>query len=138
MKLTEKIQTLFSLYKEQILYLFFGVITTIVSFFVYFLSVYQLHLGVFWANIWSWLISVAVAFFTNKKYVFVHASKEKSVVGEVLSFYAARLFSLALETIFLLVTVVNFGISDVLMKPLASVIVVIVNYITSRFIVFKK
>ena len=77
----EKIIKMLKKYKEVISYLIFGVLTTVVSLAVYYLSVFTFlnpnnafELQI--ANIISWIVGVCFAYFTNRKYVF--ESKEKN------------------------------------------------------------
>lgn len=139
--------------KEIISYLFFGLLTTLVS-----ILTYQLFSLVFGEevylinNILSWIIAVCFAFFTNKLWVF--SSKDwdkKTLKKEVYSFFLARVFSLILEEIGLFVLIdllmlktFELQISGVLLtgvllsKVIMQVVVVLTNYFLSKFVIFKK
>ena len=124
--------------RETILYLVFGVMTTIVNFAVYWLCN---HAGiVYWlGNIIAWVCAVAAAFVTNKLWAFESKSWARGVVWrELLLFTGARLFSLGIEEGFLLLTVGVLHANEMLMKVIAAVFVIVSNYIFSKFIIFKK
>ena len=148
-----KIKSLYEKYKEIILYLIFGGLTTLVSFVSFWLC--DLIFGVklvTLSEIISWVLSVAFAYVVNKLFVFESKSWALSVVKkEVPPFVFARVFSLLVELggILLLVHPLNFKdisfeifsfviTGQVLAKLILSVIVVIMNYFFSKFIIFKK
>ena len=126
---------LFSRHRELLLYLFFGVLTTAVSWGSFYLLYYPLAIGELIANPLSWVVAVLFAFFTNRTWVF---SSRGALLHEMLLFFAARLATLALEQgiIFLFVTTLAYEAMAV--KILGSIAVLILNYIFSRLFVFKK
>ena len=124
--------------KEIVSYLIVGILTTIVSISTYFLfSTFILKskntMIVEINNIISWIVSVIFAYDANKKYVF--KSNEKGL-KEIRDFISSRLFTLFLEMIlmYFLVLIIN----DLIAKILIQIIVIILNYILSKKIVFKK
>ena len=125
--------------REMISYLIFGVLTTIVS-----LVTFQLCdavLGIYYiaANVISWIIAVIFAYVTNKLFVFESKSWElKLVVREVISFGSARILSLLFETGFIALTVEVMGMPKFISKIIASIFVVIINYVASKLFIFKK
>ena len=125
-------------YKDIITYLFFGGLTTVVSFAVYF-SVYRyLSLSASWSNVISWICAVLFAFVTNKPFVFRSYDWSPSVaLPELGKFVGSRLLSGLLETAVLAVTVDLLHLHNLAMKLIASVIVVILNYVFSKLIVFR-
>ena len=136
---------LFEKYREIIMYLIFGVLTTLVSLLSYSLFVSLLPLSITAASALSWVISVTFAFVTNKLFVFLSRSREKkTVLKELVSFFLARGISGAVE-IFLpeLLFKVGlsfslFGVKGLVSKIIVNVIVIILNYIFSKLWVFKK
>ena len=127
--------------KEFIFYLIFGVLTTIVSLSVYYFCVltflnpnnaFQLQI----ANILSWILAVAFAYATNRKFVF--ESKDPNKLKELIKFVTARLLTLFLDMLvmFILVTLLHFN--DKISKLISQVIITISNYIFSKIFVFKK
>ena len=140
----EKLKVLFLKYKEIIMYLIFGAVTTVVSLVTYSLAVELLPFGITAASGISWVLAVTFAFVTNKLFVFQSKSREtKTVLREAGSFFAARGISGIIE-IFLpeLLFIIGldfslFGITGLVAKTIVNVIVIILNYIFSKLWVFK-
>ena len=131
-------------YKEAIDYLFWGGMTTVVSWGTYSLFV-LLGASIFWGNALSWVCAVAFAFVTNKLWVFRSKSWEGSVLFPELSkFLSSRVATGIFEMIAVPALVLIglnqtiFGIDGMVSKVLVSVAVVILNYILSKLFVFKK
>ena len=135
----ETIKHLWVKYKEIILYLFFGGVTTAVNYGAYALCGHVFHMDVVPANIIAWVLGVAVAFVTNKLWVFESKSWKLKIVGrELLEFVLARLLTMVIETVLLWIFVDKLHFNDLIMKILTSIIVVILNYVFSKFIIFRK
>lgn len=125
-------------YKELILYGIFGVLTTLVNIITFYL-LDLLHINIYISNTIAFIVSVIFAFVTNKLFVFESKSWKKDIlIKESFSFLSARLFSYLLDmgTIYLLVDILK--INKLISKIIANIIVIIVNYITSKLLVFKK
>lgn len=126
--------------KEIINYLIFGVLTTVVSFVVYFIFAKVFKIDEIISNVISWFFSVLFAFVTNKLYVF--ESKEtgkKTLLKEIISFYLARLFTGVVCDLGVFALMVKmFKINDVLSKLVTQVIVTVLNYVFSKLLVFKN
>ena len=134
------INKLYIKYKEIIWYLVFGILTTIVSLITYFLLTYTVidvnnSFMLQIANIISWVTSVTFAYFTNKKYVF--KKKEKSI-REALTFYLSRLSTLLLDMLLMFILVTKLNMNDKICKLIIQIIIIILNYILSKLLVFKK
>ena len=126
-------------YKEIITYLFFGFVTTVVNYGVYALLVRGFHMDVVPANIIAWIVAMIVAFVTNKLWVFESKARDvKTVLKEFAEFAIARLITLGIETLLLWIFVDKLGVNDLIMKIITNVIVVILNYVFSKFIIFRK
>lgn len=128
-------------YNEVIRYLIIGILTTLVSLSVYYVLVFTIFdphkpLDLQIVNIISWVISVTFAYFTNRKFVF--KTTHKITIYEAINFYTSRLSTLGIDMflMYLLVTVCNFN--DKIIKLIVQVIIIILNYLLSKFIVFKK
>lgn len=146
----QKLKELFIKYKEIILYIIFGGLTTVVSFvsFAVFTKFIQLQseiAGVAVANILSWICAVTFAFVTNKIWVFESRDKSvKGILSELWKFIAARLLTGALEwfgvpfLVWLGLDGTLFGTYGMLSKVIVSVAVVILNYVFSKIFVFRK
>ncbi|MBQ2774862.1 MAG: GtrA family protein [Clostridia bacterium] len=141
--------------KETIMYIIFGVLTTVVNFIAF--KLFDLLLGVklyLITNVIAWVIAVAFAYITNKLFVFESKSWAPSVIRrEIPSFVAARLFSLGVEEVGLIffvsllkfgeksfmIPLINFEISGTMAaKLILAVVVVILNYFFSKLIIFRK
>lgn len=137
----KKFKQLIKKYKEIILYLVFGFLTTIVSL----VSYYILTLTILnpknaillqIANIISWIVSVLFAYFTNKKYVF--DSKTNKKLKEFFGFFFGRVTTLILDIIIMFLFVSIFHFNDKIIKLISQVFIIILNYIISKFLVFNK
>ena len=135
----EKLKPLFLKYYDVITYLIFGVLTTAVNYLVY-LPCYNL-----WgfiasqSNLISWVVAVAFAFLTNKPFVFrSHNWSPKVVLPELISFVGTRIGSGGLETLIIFLAVDLAGMNGNLWKLITSVLVVVLNYIGSKLLVFRK
>ena len=135
----QKIKDLFVRYWEVLSYLIFGVLTTAVNYLVY-LPVYNLvGLSAALSNAIAWVVAVAFAYLTNKPLVFKsHDWSAKTVIPELTKFVGCRVASGAAETLILLLTVDILHWNGNLWKLVTSVLVVVMNYIASKLVVFKK
>lgn len=135
----EKILKLYNKYKELINYVIFGGLTTLVNFIVYFACIDVLAIHYLLANIIAWFLSVVFAYVTNRLFVFEKVNFSlRSIVRETILFFGARLLSGAIETASLFVMVSLIGFSEKISKLAVAIIVVILNYIFSKLIVFRK
>lgn len=136
------INKLFS--REVILYLIFGVLTTAVNLAVHFLTeklvpISNENLRVSVATVVAWTVAVIFAFFTNKLIVFKSSSfKGKTFMKEFIGFIAGRALSLLFEWLFIMFALNVLGMKSEYAKLIAQVVVVIMNYVISKFWVFKK
>lgn len=134
-----KIKTLIYKHREILVYLFFGGLTTLVNFSVYWPLIHWLNWSASASNAVAWILSVLFAFLTNKPFVF--KSKDwhpKSLFPELVKFVGCRLASFGFEELFLAITVDWLHWHGFIMKLIASVVVVILNYIGSKLLVFRK
>lgn len=134
------IKGLYLNYKEIINYLFFGVLATIVNFVSYFIFARVLKIDEVIGSGLSWFVSVLFAYATNKIFVFDSKTEtKKELLKECTSFFLARIVSgitCDVGTFALMVKV--FHINDIFSKIVTQVMVVIVNYVFSKFVVFRK
>ncbi len=134
-----KIRDFCNKYKSFILYLIFGVLTSLVDYSIYLPLVYLLDVPAVISDIPSWTAAMIFAFFTNKYFVFKsQALSKRKIFREFLSFALCRVGSFILELGFLFVTVDIFSYNEIAMKLLISIIAVMLNYIGSKLFVFKK
>lgn len=127
-------------YKEVINYIVFGVLSMVVNFASYYLFARVLNIDEVISSGLSWFCAVLFAYITNKLFVFdSKTNTAKEFLKEMISFFLARVLSGILcdvGTFALMVKV--FGINDMIAKVVTQVMVVIVNYILSKFFIFKK
>ena len=135
----EKIRTLIEKYYDILSYLFFGVLTTAVNYIVYLPCYNILGLSASVSNVIAWVFAVAFAYLTNKPFVFrSHDWSMKTVVPELTKFVGSRIASGVLETVIIFVTVDVLSWDGNVMKLVTSVLVVVINYVASKLLVFKK
>lgn len=124
-------------YKAIILYILFGILTTMINLVSYTGMIY-LHWNVQLSVILSWLITVLSAYLTNRKWVFnSKAITTAELLHEFFAFLSSRLLTLILE-----MAIIWFGVQLLKQNPLVwklidNVVVVIFNYIISKLFVFK-
>ena len=120
--------------KEVILYLIFGISTTIINI-VMFQMLIQLNISIIISNTIAWFISVLFAYMTNKRYVFESKNESKS---EIVLFFSSRLFSLIVDNIGILILINVILVNEFYSKIIINIIVIIINYLFSKFLVFKQ
>ncbi len=135
----EKLLSLLSKYKSLITYGIFGVLTTLINIGIYTLCYQQIGIGNVVSNIIAWVVAVLFAFVTNKIWVFESKSLEPAVlVAEAVSFFGCRLATGVLDIVIMYVTVDMLALNSTIMKCISNVVVIIVNYVASKFVIFKK
>jgi putative flippase GtrA len=125
--------------RETITYLIFGVLTTALNYAIYHLMYRFTTLEPVVYNIVAWTVAVIFAFFTNKLVVFQSKEfKPNTLIKEFFPFIGARIFSFLVEEAFLAITVNLMGMHPLLSKIVICVVVVILNYFFSKFLIFRK
>ena len=137
--MVQKIKNLVQKHWDILSYLFFGGLTTVVNYLVY-LPCYNLFsLSAAVSNAIAWAVAVAFAYLTNKPFVFrSHDWSMKTVIPELTKFVTCRIGSGLLETGILFLCVDLLAWNGNVWKFITSVLVVILNYIASKLLVFKK
>ena len=134
-----KIRVLLEKYWDILAYLFFGVLTTAVNYLVYLPCFNLLGISASVSNVIAWVVAVAFAYLTNKPWVFKsHDWSRQTVIPELTKFVGCRVGSGALETGIIFLMVDMLGFNGNVMKLLTSILVVVLNYIGSKLLVFKK
>lgn len=124
--------------KEIIVYTIFGVLATAVDFGSYILMTRVFKLDEHFSNILAQFLAIIFAFFTNKLFVFNDKElKWKTLSVQFGKFVSLRLITLALNSVLFSFMVEKFNTNDLLSKIVVAVIVVILNYIFSKLIIFK-
>ena len=136
----DKIKELYNKYKEVINYLFFGGCTFFVNLITYSIFAKIFGINEIISNIIAWVVAVLFAYITNKIFVFESKTKgAKSFFKEMASFILARVFSgitCDVGTFALMINV--FHINDIFSKIVTQIMVIIVNYVLSKLVVFRK
>jgi len=134
-----KVRSLILKYQDIILYVIFGVLTTVVNFLVYFLFSRIIPVYYIAANAIAWIASVLFAFVTNRIFVFKsEATSRAGIAREFFAFVASRVISGLLETAMLFFGVDVASLPDIPVKIAAAVLVVIINYLFSKYFIFVK
>ena len=135
----QKMRDLIHKYWDILSYLFFGGLTTVVNYLIYLPCYNVLHLSASVSNVIAWVVAVAFAYLTNKPFVFKsHDWSWKTVGPELTKFVGCRIGSGLLETAIIFVTVDLFLCNGNIWKLVTSVLVVILNYVGSKLLVFRK
>ena len=135
----KRILALLKKHKEVVSYLFFGGLTTVVNYLVYLPCYNLLGFSGTVSNVIAWIAAVAFAYLTNKPFVFKsHDWSAKTVLPELTKFVGCRVGSGLLETAIIFVTVDLLGLNGNLIKVATSVLVVVLNYVASKLVVFRK
>ena len=139
------IRKAFQKHRELIAYLFFGVTTTLVNWCIYSLLHTLFSVDMTLSNAFAWLGAVIYAFITNKLFVFESRSfQSRQVLKEAIAFFASRglsgLVEIFLPTLLFALGLKGalFGIDGGIAKALVSILIIVMNYVLSKFLVFRK
>jgi putative flippase GtrA len=124
---------------ETLRYIFIGGCTTLFDYVSYQIMVVYLHMGVTASNVVSAALAILFAYVTNKLIVFYsRTSSFAELAVEFLKFIVSRLFTFILEYLGVLLLVEKLGQDYRLGKAETIVLVIIVNYVLSKLIVFRR
>ena len=135
------VKDLYVKYKEIVNYVIAGGVTTLVSLGTYYLltnlllnpkDVFQLQIS----NVVSWIVSVATAYIINR--IFVFRSENSNIFKEISMFYIARIGTLIIDMLSMFILVNIIGLNDKISKIIVQFIIMILNYVFSKFLIFKK
>ncbi|HBF5908122.1 GtrA family protein [Clostridioides difficile] len=130
---------IFKKHKETILYLFFGAFTTLVNIVSYLFFTRVILFNFMVANALAWILAVLFAYVTNKFFVFESKRIEiKFLFKEFLSFVSFRLLSGVVEMLIMYVMIDLLFVNDVIVKIFTNIVVIVLNYLFSKMIIFKK
>ncbi len=128
--------------KDLVLYAFFGILTTVVSFcsfWAFEVILKNVHWHVYISNTISWICAVEFAFFTNRRWVFNSPTNTfYSFIRQMALFYTGRFVSFLIEMFLMWAFVTMLGVNSLVVKIFATIIVLIINYIVSKLVVFRK
>lgn len=140
-KLKDLINTIIKKFmtKEVILYVVFGVLTTIVNIATFYVLTKFCHLEENISNIIAIMLAVIFAYITNRKLVFNStATTAKQIIIEMFKFFSARLFTMIVEFFGFMLLFNVLHIPDLISKTTVTVIVIILNFFLSKFFAFKR
>ena len=133
-----KVRDLYLKYKDLIPYAIFGILSTIINIIAYWLFAHLFGIETMAATIFAWVVTVLFVYVTNRKWVFHSEAKTaKEIIKEILSFFSCRLGTELIDIGCMFVFVTLLSWNDLLVKIFANVIVIIVNYLASKFLIFK-
>ncbi len=126
-------------HKEGLMYLFFGGLTFFLSLFLFWFMDKVLHINEVVNNSIDWVICVAFQFFTNRTWVFDgKVDNKKDFLKQAGSFTAGRLFTLVVEDVLIFIFITLMGFPKMPVKLGATFVVIALNYVISKLIVFRK
>ncbi|HBG1227181.1 TPA: GtrA family protein [Clostridioides difficile] len=126
-------------HRETILFLFFGAFTTLVNIVSYLFFTRVILFNFMVANALAWILAVLFAYVTNKFFVFESKRIEiRFVFKEFLSFVSFRLLSGVVEMLIMYVMIDLLFVNDVIVKIFTNIVVIVLNYLFSKMIIFKK
>lgn len=126
-------------YKSLVLYAVFGVLTTLVNMGAYWLCFNAIGMPNVPATVIAWLLAVCFAFITNKLWVFDSKSFDKKTLRhEIPTFFGARIATGLLDVLIMYVAVDVLKWDSMVWKLISNVIVIVLNYIASKLVIFKK
>ena len=126
-------------YKDVILYLVFGVFTTVVNIVSYWVCAHVFGMSVMASTVIAWALAVFFAYVTNRTMVFHSSATEKGeILKEIGSFFACRLGTGVVDWVIMFVFVNVLHFNDMIVKIAANFIVIVLNYVLSKFVIFKR
>ena len=135
----EQMKALLIKYKSFLFYGIFGVFTTLVNIITYNICYYRIGISNTLSNVVAWVLAVTFAYLTNKVWVFGSKSWKWSVLKkEVPAFISCRLATGILDLVIMYICVDIMQYHATLMKILSNVLVIILNYVFSKLVIFKK
>ena len=134
-----RISALLQRYKSQLLYLFFGGCTTLVNVVVYGVCTRMAALSTTLSTAIAWGTAVLFAYITNRTWVFEsRARTAPDILREAWSFLLCRLATFGLDLAIMYLCVDRLGLPDIPIKMLSNLLVIVLNYIASKLIIFSK
>lgn len=124
--------------REIIMYLVFGILTTLVNWVTYFVLVDVFNTEENISNIAAIILSILFAYFTNSYIVFkTKRSNIKERIDEFFKFILGRAFTMIFEIVGFFLMFNILGITDIISKPFITILVIIMNYFISKYFAFK-
>lgn len=135
----QKIRELAVKYRSIILYIVFGLMTTLVNMAAYWLCFDVFGIRNVPSTVIAWILAVSFAFISNKIWVFDSRSFDgKTLRREIPAFYGARLLTGLLDVGIMYAAVDMMHWNAIVWKLISNIIVIILNYIASKLVIFRK
>lgn len=135
----DKIKELYTKYKSIILYLVFGAGTTVVNIVTYYVMYDLLSVPNVPSDIAAWITAVLFAFVTNRRYVFEQTDNSSHrLLRDFVSFVGCRLATGVLDVAIMYLAVDLMHWNGLVWKIISNILVVVLNYIASKYFIFKK
>lgn len=126
-------------YRSVITYGVFGVLTTVINIVIYNLCYNSVGMSNTLSNVMAWIVAVTFAYLTNKVWVFESTSWKWEVLKrEVMAFISCRLATGVLDIVIMFICVDVLGMHALFMKVISNVLVIVLNYVFSKLVIFKK
>lgn len=125
--------------QSVIAYLVFGVLTTAVNVVSYWFCTRALNLTTMPSTVIAWVLAVSFAYVTNRRWVF-HSEEHgfAGIFSEIVRFFSARLATGVVDWLCMYLFVDVFKFDDLIIKVVTNVIVIILNYVASKLVVFRS
>ena len=121
------------------LYLVFGVLTTLINVVVYGLCADVMHVDVMVSTIIAWIIAVLFAYVTNRKWVFHSTVTDKDgLIKELIAFFGCRLGTGVVDLVMMFAFVEVMKFDGMIIKFIANIVVIVLNYCASKVLIFGK
>ena len=138
----QKILALYKKHQELVNYLVVGVIGTVVSIAVFTALMKMTNESVL-SNVISWMVTVILMYMLNRYFVFLEHAKDKvAILKEMITFVSARIATLLLETAIVWLGIdvmkLNSGLQIVVVKTVGQVLVIALNFVAAKLVIFKK
>lgn len=129
---------LYKKYKRIFNYLLFGVFTTLVNIVMYWMCAHLLACGIMLSTVVAWFGAVSFAYITNRRWVFnSEARTAHDLLKELVAFFSCRIATGFVDWIAMFIFADLLKINDVIIKIIANVIVIVLNYVASKLIIFR-
>lgn len=126
-------------HEEGINYLIFGFLAFVLNYVLFFFFESLLHMNYMLATVFSWVLTVVFAYWTNRTFVFKSKSEgTSSLLKEFTSFIGARIATELLELLLMYLMVDLAGINSYIAKLIGQTIVILTNYFLSKLWIFKE
>lgn len=132
-------KNIYNKYRDVIPYLLFGICTTLVNIITYWGFSNIIKLPVMSSTVLAWIAAVLFAYYTNRKWVFHSEAKGfNEILIEIIKFFSCRLLTGVIDWLIMFVFVSYLHYNDMLIKTVANIIVIVLNYVASRLVIFNS